>query len=142
VEERRAPHPPPHMRARLACLGTRHRPHIDPMAGSPLRRARKQGVRLDDGTVIPFPRMARMADLPPGWRHFSTADKIKHLLGISFDHAPEILSWPRAELDPLRLSLQVQVMRVIVMIAGKALFIVGRKRYGKNRAAGGGVAKI
>jgi hypothetical protein len=62
-----------------------------------------------------------MADLPPGWRHFSTADKIGHLLDMSFDHAPEILSWPRAGLDPLRLSLQIQVMRIIVVIAGKAL---------------------
>lgn len=92
------------------------------MAGSPLKRARKQGIRLDDGTVIAFLYMPRVADLPPGWRHFSTAEKIKHLLGkISLDQARDILSWPRAGLDPLRLSLQVQVMRIILIIAGKAL---------------------
>jgi hypothetical protein len=91
------------------------------MAGSPLKRQRQLGVRADDGNVIAFPRMPRVADLPPGWRRFSTADKIKHLLGMSLDQAIHILSWPRAELDPLRLSLQVQVMRIIVKIAGKAL---------------------
>jgi hypothetical protein len=90
------------------------------MAGSPLKRARKQGVRLDDGTVIAFPYMPRVADLAPGWRHFSTAEKIKHLLGkISLDQARDVLSWPRAGLDSLRLSLQVQVMRIILIIAGK-----------------------
>ena len=66
--------------------------------------------------------MPYVADLPPGWRHFSTAEKIKHLLGkISLDQARDILSWPRAGLDPLRLSLRVQVMRIIFIIAGKAL---------------------
>jgi len=59
-----------------AVPGARHIP--EPMAGSPLKRARKQGVRLDDGSIIAFPYMPRVADLPPGWRHFSPADKIKH----------------------------------------------------------------
>jgi hypothetical protein len=91
------------------------------MAGSPLRRQRKLGVRAEDGSIVAFPYMPRVADLPPGWRRFSTADKIKHLLGMSLDQARDILSWPRAELDPLRLSLQVQVMRIILIVAGKAL---------------------
>ena len=119
--------PRTHVRARAreemsvaTTLGARHIP--EPMAGSPLKRARKQGIRLDDGSVIAFPYMPRVADLPPRRRHFSTADKIKHLLGkISLDQARDILSWPRAELDPLRLSLQLQVMRVIAVVAGKAL---------------------
>jgi hypothetical protein len=67
------------------------------MAGTPLKRARKQGVRLDDGTVIPFPYMPRVADLPPGWRRFSTADKIKHLLRMNLDQVDDILSWPITE---------------------------------------------
>jgi hypothetical protein len=38
--------------------------HIsDPMASSPPRRAPKQGVRLDDGSVIAFSYMPRVADL-------------------------------------------------------------------------------
>jgi hypothetical protein len=40
---------------------------------------------------------------------------------MSLDQVRDILSWPRAELDPLRLSLQVQVIRIVVKIAGKAL---------------------
>ena len=52
------------------------------MAGSPLKRPRKQGVRLEDGSVIAFPYMPRVADLPPGWRHFTTAQKIEHLIGL------------------------------------------------------------
>ena len=90
------------------------------MAGSPLKRARKQGIRLENGTVIPFPYMPRVANLPPGWRHFSIADKIKHLLGMSLDQALEIVSWPLAECDPPRLSLQVQLIRIVSKIAGKA----------------------
>ena len=90
------------------------------MAGSPLKRARKQGVRLADGSVIAFPRMPRLADLPPGWRHFTTAQKIEHLIGLN--RCYEILSWgPITELDPLRQSFQWQVMRVLWSIGIKAL---------------------
>ena len=60
------------------------------MAGSPLKRARKQGVRLDDGSIVAFPYMPSVADLPPGWRHFTTAEKIEHLIGL--DRCHEILS--------------------------------------------------
>jgi hypothetical protein len=90
------------------------------MAGSPLKRARKQGIRLEDGTVIAFPRMPRVADLPPGWRHFSAAQKIEHLIGL--DRCYEILSWgPITELDPLRRSFQWQVIRVLLPIGIKAV---------------------
>ena len=90
------------------------------MAGSPLKRARKQGVRLADGSIIAFPYMPRVADLPPGWRHFSTAEKIEHLIGL--DRCEEILSWgPITDLDPLRLSFQLQVMRVFLRIGLRAV---------------------
>jgi hypothetical protein len=83
------------------------------MAGSPLKRQRKLGIRAEDGSVIAFPRMPRVADLPRGWRHWSPEEKIEHLLGMSLDDIHEILSWrPIAELDPFRLSLKVQVMRI------------------------------
>jgi hypothetical protein len=89
------------------------------MAGSPLKRARKQGVRLEDGSVIAFPYMPRVADLPPGWRHFSVAQKIEHLIGL--DRCYEILSWGSiTELDSLRRSFQWQVMRVLLSIGIKA----------------------
>jgi hypothetical protein len=87
----------------------------------PAQAQRKAGIRADDGSVIAFPYMPRVADLPPGWRHFSPADKIKHLLGMPLDRALEIISWPLAGLDPMRVSLKVQVIRIIVLIAGKAL---------------------
>jgi hypothetical protein len=82
------------------------------MAGSPLKRARKLGVRAEDGSVIAFPRMPRVADLPPGWRHFSAAQKIEHLIGL--DRCYEILSLGSlVELDPLARSFQMQVLRIM-----------------------------
>ena len=89
------------------------------MAGSPLKRARKLGVRRKDGSIIAFPYMPRVADLPKGWRHFTAAQKIEHLIGL--DRCYEILSWPWAGLDPLRRSMQMQVMRVLLAIGVKAL---------------------
>jgi hypothetical protein len=63
--------------------------------------------------------MPRVADLPPGWRHFSTAENIEHLIGL--DRCYEILSWrPITDLDPLRRSFQMQVMRVLLPIGIKA----------------------
>src|SRR5262249_45012675 len=94
----------------------RHMP--EQMAGSPLKRARKQGVRLDDDSIIAFPHMPRVADLPAGWRHFSTAEKIEHLIGL--DRCYEILSWPWAGLDPVRRSMQLQVIRILLPIGIKA----------------------
>ena len=98
------------------------------MAGSPLKRARKQGVRLDDGTIIAFPYMPRVADLPRGWRHFSAAKKIEHLIGL--DRCHEVLSWPLDGLDPLRLSLKMHVIRIVLRICMKAMLEgkLGRER--------------
>ena len=59
--------------------------------------------------------MPRVADLPPGWRHFTTAHKIEHLIGLNRCH--EILSWGSiTELDALRCSSQMQVMRILLRI--------------------------
>ena len=82
--------------------------------------------------------MPRVADLPPGWRHLSPPEKIEHLLGMSLDRCYEILSWPMTELDPLRLSVWMQVWRVVFAIGIKASVdgsldrAAGRER---NRAA-------
>jgi hypothetical protein len=89
------------------------------MAGSPLKRRRKAGVRDEDGRIIAFPYMPRVADLPPGWRHFSPAQKIEHLIGM--DRCYEILSWPLDELDPVRRSMRMQVIRVLLPICIKAV---------------------
>jgi hypothetical protein len=91
------------------------------MAGSPLKRQRRLVIRADDGSVIAFPYMPRVADLPPGWRRWSTAEKVEHLLGMPLDRVAEILSSPPAELDPLRLSLWMQVWRIVFRIGVKAM---------------------
>jgi hypothetical protein len=113
----------PHTRTREYPLAQRLKSgHIfGPMAGS-LKRQRKLGVRDGDGSVIAFPYMPRVADLPRGWRHWSPAEKIEHLLGTSLDDMAEILSWPIAELDPFRLSVKLQVIRIVFAIGAKALF--------------------
>ena len=110
---------PSHAREGSACLGAKDPPHLGPMAGSPLKRARKLGVRRKDGSILAFPYMPRVADLPPGWRHFSAAQKVEHLIGL--DRCYEILSWPWAGLDPVRRSMQMQVMRVLLPIGIKAV---------------------
>src|SRR5262249_56392406 len=107
-----APIPSSPAREASAGLGAKRTPHSEPMAGSPLKRQRKHGVRREDGSVIAFPYMPRVADLPPGWRHWSPAEKIEHLLGMSLDRCYEILSWPMTDLDPFRFSVWVQVWRV------------------------------
>jgi hypothetical protein len=89
------------------------------MPGSPLKPQRRAGVRDVGGSVIAFPYMPRVAELPPGWRHFSPAQKIEHLIGM--DRCYEILSWPLDELDPVRRSMRMQVLRVILPICIKAL---------------------
>jgi hypothetical protein len=106
------------------------------MAGSPLKRARKKGIRLEDGSVIAFPYMPRVADLPPGWRRFSAAQKIEHLIGL--DRCYDILSWPPSELDPLCRSMQMQVMRILWRICIKAVLDGSLERdlsRERNRAA-------
>ena len=123
-----------HPRATLPLASVPSARHIpEPMAGSPLKRQRKLGVRREDGSVIAFPYMPRVADLPPGWRHFSAAQKIEHLIGL--DRCYEILSWgPITELDPLRQSFPMQVMRVVLPIGIKAV-LDGSLDRERNRAA-------
>jgi hypothetical protein len=93
------------------------------MAGSPLKRQRQLGVRAKDGSVIAFPHLThpRAGLSHTQWRMLGPAEKIERLFDMSLDDLFEIMSWPRAELDPPRVSLQVQVMRIVVKIAGKAL---------------------
>ena len=86
------------------------------MAGSPLRRQRKAGV-VDPvtGELVPFPYLShpRAGLSNARWRALSPGEKVERLLGMSLDRATEILTWPVAELDPLRLSLRMQVCRAL-----------------------------
>ena len=49
------------------------------------------------------------------------------MFGMSLDDIYEIMSWPVSELDPFRLSVRMQVTRVVFAIGVKAL-LDGRLR--------------
>jgi hypothetical protein len=90
------------------------------MAGSPMKRMRRAGVTDPvTGELIPFPFMPRVAELPPGWRRFSPAQKIEHLIGM--DRCCKILPWPWDGLDPLGCSMRLQVFRIVFPICVKAM---------------------
>jgi len=69
--------------------------------------------------VIPWLPPVAGASKPPGWNHWSPAEKCEHLLGMSLDRMREYLSWPPDDLDRHRLAAQVQVIRVVATIAAK-----------------------
>ena len=99
------------------------------MAGSPLKRQRKLGVRNEDGSLIAFLRLSH----PRGglshaeWRALSPGEKLERLFGLSLDRVAEILSWaPVVELDPARLNAVVTVIRVVLMIGAKAGLLAAR----------------
>jgi hypothetical protein len=54
---------------------------------------------------------------------------------MTLDDMAEILSWPIAELDPIRLSMKLQVIRIIFVIGAKALFDgkLGREAAGERQ---------
>ena len=98
-------------------------------------------ARRPSRSIIPFPYMPRVADLPPGWRHFTAGQKIEHL--ISLDRCcHEILSWePITELDSVRLSFQMQVMRILLRIGLKAVLDAGSLRLLPTRPKQPGASK-
>jgi hypothetical protein len=81
------------------------------MAGSPLKQQRQLGVRVEDGSVIAFPRLTHpRAELSHArWRALGPAEKIERPFGMSLNDFYEIMSWPIGELDPFRLSVRMQV---------------------------------
>jgi hypothetical protein len=88
-----------------------------------MRRLRKSGaIDPATGEVVVIPRLppATGASRPPGWTRWSPAEKVEHLLDMSLDRMAEILDWPADGLDPYRLAVQAQVMRVVAMIGAKA----------------------
>ena len=111
-----------------ACGNRPDPPHTRADAGSPLKRARKQGVRLDDGSIIAFPYLTHPRAHPRAglsnaqWRALGPAEKIERVLGMPLYRAYEILSWgPITEIDLVRVSIKMQVWRVVFMICMKAL---------------------
>src|SRR5215469_16920330 len=91
------------------------------MASSPMRRLRKTGAVDQDGNVVTIPRLPSVAgaNKPPGWKRWSPAEKVEHLLALSLDRMHDYLSWPADGLDPHRLAAQTQVIRVVAMVAAK-----------------------
>ena len=105
-----------------------------------MKRMRKAGIKAGitdpvTGELVPFPYMPRVADLPAGWRRFSTAQKIEHLLGMDLTRAAEILMWPLDELDPLQRSLRWQVWRVVFFFGLRAFLNGEFDRERKREAA-------
>ena len=94
------------------------------MTGSPLKRQRKAGV-VDPvtGELVPFPYLShpRAGLSNAQWRALSPGEKVERLLNMPLDRAAEILTWPLAELDPLRLSVRMQVSHIVFMIGMKAM---------------------
>jgi hypothetical protein len=93
------------------------------MAGSPLKRQRKLGVRADDGSVIAFPYLShpRAGLSHAEWRALGPGEKLERLFDMSLDDLYEIMSWPIGELDPFRLSVRMQATRVVFTICLKAV---------------------
>jgi hypothetical protein len=93
------------------------------MAGFPLKRQRKLGVSDEDGNLVRFPYLRPVSGRngPRDWRAWSPAQKFEYLLGMSLDDIYEIMSWPIGELDPFRLSVRMQVTRVVFAIGLKPL---------------------
>jgi hypothetical protein len=93
------------------------------MAGSPLKRQRKLGVTAEDGGVIAFPRFThpRAGLSHAQWRVLGPAEKIERLFSMSLDDLYAIMSWPIEELDAFRLSIRMQVTRVVFMVGVKAM---------------------
>jgi hypothetical protein len=61
---------------------------------------------------------------------------------MSLDGVAEVLSWPPGELDPHRLNVWAQVVRVAWMIGAKARIETGRERERRRlvRSLGAGSA--
>jgi hypothetical protein len=95
-----------------------------------MRKLRKTGAVDQDGNIVTIPRLPSITGphRPPGWNRWGPAEKAEHLLGLSLDRMHEYLSWPADDLDPYRLAAQVQVVRVVAMVAAKVGGEAARKR--------------
>jgi hypothetical protein len=95
-----------------------------------LRKLRKTGALDQSGEVVVIPRLPRVtgADKPAGWRRWSAAEKVEHLLGMSLDRVHDYLAWPPDEIDPHRLAAQREVVRVVVLLSAKMGIEAHRER--------------
>jgi hypothetical protein len=93
------------------------------MAGCPVRRARRGGIRLADGTVIAFPKLThpRAGLSHAQWRALSLEEKIERQLGLSLDQICEIMSRPWEECDAAWIAIKTQVLCVFWAIGAKMI---------------------
>ena len=108
------------------------------MPGSPIRRTRRGGIRLADGTVIAFPKLTdpRTGLSHSEWRALSPDEKLERLFGMSLERVAEILCWgPLHELDPVRLNAVVTIIRVVLLISARAGLFERALREGEFREA-------
>jgi hypothetical protein len=93
------------------------------MAGSPVRRARRGGIRPADGTVVPFPKLKhpRAGLSHAQWRALSPVEKIERQLGLSLDQMAEIMSRPWEECDAAWLAIKTRVLCVFLAIGAKMI---------------------
>jgi hypothetical protein len=93
------------------------------MPGTPIKRARRGGIRLADGTAIALPKLThpRAGLSHAQWRALSPDEKLERLFGMSLERAAEILCLgPLHELDPVRLNAVVTIIRVVLLISARA----------------------
>jgi hypothetical protein len=93
------------------------------MPGSPIRRARRGGIRLADGTVIAFPKLThpRAGLSHTEWRALSPVEKIERQLGLSLDQVCEIMSRPWEECDAAWMAIRARVLCVFLAIGAKMI---------------------
>ena len=92
------------------------------MPGTPIKRARRGGIRLADGTVIAFPKLThpRAGLSHAEWRALSPGEKLERLFGISLEPMAEILAWPVAETDSHWITLGLDKdLNVAMMLAAR-----------------------
>jgi hypothetical protein len=116
--------PPDPSRAREATLALTACARPYPSRWQALRLSDNvSSARADDGSVIAFPYLShpRAGLSHAEWRALGPGEKLERLFGMSLDDLYEILSWPIGELDRFRLSVRVQVTRVVFTVCLKAV---------------------
>jgi hypothetical protein len=77
-------------------------------------RLRKSDAIDESGNLATIQRLPSVtgSNQPRDWIRWSAAEKVQHLLGLGLDRMHDYLSWPADGLDPFRLAVQAQVIRV------------------------------
>jgi hypothetical protein len=93
------------------------------MPGSPIRRVRRGGIRLADGTVIALPKLThpRAGLTHAQWRALSPVEKIETQLGLNLDQMAEIMSRPWEECDAAWIAIKTRVLCVFWAIGAKMI---------------------